>query len=588
MWTDLRKSASWLLGRGPRRISMDPNYEAERLRSARLARLLVLLGILLVIAAIFGLPSLWRGFKGWRAQGLATQAMAAIERREYTEASRRLSDAVGLARTHPNVLLAQARLASATGQANAVAAWERVLEQQPGEGAHWLDLALALFREERFGEASRAMEKTGAARTTARGNWVAGALAAQRGEKMRAETLLRESLRAGLPEPAEAQLTLASLLIGGPKNAEARTMLEALRPDPLWGRRAAGLLVEQARKAGEMPRAFQLARELAKAPTAQPEDYARLVDLLVAAEDWTGLEELLEKTLPVARKDRKVALAVLEGLLARHRFVQAEGWLADLPVEIWTSAEVAPVAGRIAAREARRETLLRDVVRRGDWSKSESLKQAFSARLAEFEKRDRTRSERWEKARQLASAEARRLRELVHLAADWQWTREHYQAQGALALHPDASPVEVRTWWELARAARDTAGVAHATRLLLDSGDYSMPVKTEYVRTVLLLGQDLDRAHQFARELFATESANAGVVAVFARSLRLQSRPAEALEAIVAAADRQLADPLLQLERAASLSANGQKDAARLVAAGAPSADWFPEEAALWKRCAAP
>lgn len=588
MWTDLRKSASWLLGRGPRRISMDPHYEAERMRAARRARLLVLLGILLVIAAIFGLPTLWRGFKGWRAQRLAAEALAAIEKREYADAGSRLSDAIGLARTHPSVLLAQARLASATRQATAVAAWERVLEQEPGDGPHWLDLALALFREERFGQAAKAMEKTGTARTTARGKWVAGALAAQRGEKIRAEALLRDSLRAGLPEPAEAQLTLAALLIGGPKNAEARTMLEALVQDPLWGRRAAGLLVEQARKAGEMPRAFQLARELTKAPSAQPEDYARLADLLVAAEDWTGLEEYLEGTLPVARNDRKVALALLEGLLAQHRYVQAEGWLADLPVEIWTSAEVAPVAGRIAAREARRETLLRDVVRRGDWTKTESLKQAFSARLAEFEKRDRTRSERWEKARGLAAGDARRMRELVSLAADWQWTRERFQAQGALALHPDASPVEVRGWWELAKAARDTTGVAHATKLLLDSGDYSTSVKTEYVRTVLLLGQDLDRAHQFARELFATESANAGVVAAYARSLRLQSRPAEALDAIVAAADRQLADPLLQLERAASLSANGQKDAARLVAAGAASADWFPEEAALWKRCAAP
>ena len=67
MWTDVKKGVRWVLGTGPRRISMDPVFEAERLRREKWARILILLGLIFVVGAVYATPHLWRQLQNWRA-----------------------------------------------------------------------------------------------------------------------------------------------------------------------------------------------------------------------------------------------------------------------------------------------------------------------------------------------------------------------------------------------------------------------------------------------------------------------------------------------------------------------------------------
>ncbi|MBS0658393.1 MAG: hypothetical protein JSR82_09150 [Verrucomicrobia bacterium] len=583
MWTDVKKGVRWVLGTGPRRISMDPVFEAERLRREKWARILILLGLIFVVGAVYATPHLWRQLQNWRADRIGAEALRAWESGDGTEAGRLAVEAAQIAPRHPTVLLARARLAETDEPAEAVVAWERVLEQRPEESTYRIELAFALHRAGRIGEAQRALERAGEALRTARGQWIAGLVAAARGDTDRAQACLRQALALGLKDPVEARLALAALLIETPAHAEARGLLEPLEKHPRFGRRARGLLAEEARAAGDPARAVQLARTLVLPPGVEPEDQVRLTRLLVATQSWVALEEHIDALVPFARTNRKLAAVQLACLLELGRFVQAEGWLNDLPPEIRNSAEVTPLAARTAAREQRQEALLRETLRRGDWTGAEVAQVANSARLAEFEQRDRLRQERWQKAIAQAGADADKLRLLATLAQDWRWARERSQLLSVLATHPDARRSELHAWREAAAQQRDTSGLASACRLLLAAGERRTDVRADFVRAHLLLGLEPERARQTAAELYAQEPGQPAVVAAYAASLRRQRQPAEALAALDRAAAQGLRSTSLAFERALSLQALNRLEEAASAAVAARDEELMPEEIALLK-----
>ncbi len=583
MWRDFIKTLARLVGRGTRRISMDPDFEAERLARARRIRLLFLAGILLISLAWVGARPLARFVKGRHAANLAAESIAATERRDLRLAAERLSAAAALSPAHPRVALAQGRLLNAVSLPEAVAAWERVIAAQPGVPEYQLELALAYFRAGRLGDSARAHAAAGASRDSARGAFVAGLLAASRGEIALGESFLRHSLQL---EPAriDTRIALGQLLLaGGPKSLEGRQILEPLREDALEGRRVTAILADHARNTGDLARGIALAQALADPPGGKPEDLVRLVRLLGEAHEEAQLDTLVKAVLPAARQDRKTAAALLGGLIALQRVAQADALVADLPTEIWTSGELLSTVAMLSARSVQGEPRLRELLRRGEWTDQELLRAACSARLAGFEGEERARSERWERARSLAGTRAAR-QQLLALAREWSWGREQLKLLGELAplLPPEIGLL--REWHRMAAALRDTAGVAAATEALLAAGDVSSRVKNDFAAASILLGQNRDRAARYAFENFSSEPADPNYLATYASSLRQQGRAAEALNVVEDAVQLGVSGPSLELERAAALEALGRREEAVRAAAGVPRGTRCPEEEAILTR----
>ncbi|MBS0656849.1 MAG: hypothetical protein JSR82_01220 [Verrucomicrobia bacterium] len=584
MWSDFVSFVRKLLGLGTRRISMDPEYEADRLRAARRWRLLFVAALVVGLIAWFAARPVSRYIKGRHADSLVREGETLFAVGEFEEAMKRMESAGALAPVRPSVLRLRARLMSAYNLPGAAAAWADLVRQTPEDEAVRIEWVIALLRADQREAAAKEFQLVSeAGRASARGRLASGMLVYLKGDARAAEAAIREAARLDASDLV-TRLELGRLLVMSNAEAEGRSVLEDLRTNPRFRRAATLLLIEAARRRADYPAALTLARELAAARNAEPVDLPRVLDLLRETKDETGLEAALQEAIPLTLRDRRASLALLVWLVEQRQHERALLFQQALPAEFWTAREFVPVLGLLLTRRADDLARLKDLLRRGDWSLQEAFRLACTARQAEWERDPPARRDRWTRALALAVKEPAALPVLQRCTREWNWPREQLAVLREIGVLSPQDRVALRAWYDFAAVQRDTVNVADAARALLAAGENSLQIRNDYATANLLLGQDMARAAQIALENYNSQPGGIVYVGTYAGSLRLLGRPADALRVLDEADTRGLKHPALTFERALALQALGRRAEAREIVEKLPAADRLPEHNALLKR----
>lgn len=581
MWSDFLRFVSKLFGLGARRISMDPEFEADRLRAARRLRWLVGTVLVLGLVAWLAARPVSRFVKGRHADSLVREGETLFAAGDFEGAMKRMESAGTLAPVRPTVLRLRAQLMTAHGMPGGAEAWGELVKQSPNDESLRVEWVMALLRSDQRASAADEFARVSAAgRATARGKLAEGLLAIDRRDLRAAEPLLREATRLN-KDDLVTRLELGRLLMLAGLEGEGQTVLRELESNPRFRRPAKLLLIDGARRRGDYPLAVGLARELATGREAEPTDLPRVLDILLELKDETGIETTLQDTLPLTLKDRRASLALLLWLVEQRQHERALLFLQALPLEFWTAREFVPVLGLLLTRRSPDLPRLKDLLRRGDWGAQEALRLACSARQAEWENDVNARRERWTRALATAVKDPRALPVLQRCTREWNWPREQLAVLREMGvLSPNDRPT-LRAWYEFAAVQRDTVNVADSTRALLAAGETSFAVRNDFATACLLLGQDLPRAAKIALENYTAKPESVVYTGTYAGSLRLQGRPADALGVLDEAAARGLTHPALTFERALALQAVGRRAEAIELVRSLPAADRLPEHNAL-------
>lgn len=576
--------------------TLDPQAPTEmHLELATFRRRLLwgsILLILLGVAAFFARPTL-RAVKSWHARNLVAEAEKLMAERNWNAASQRLGDAYTFAPGEPNVLFATARLASESGNGPmAVELWSRVCERPDVKPEQRLELALALVRAGRPASESNAqLALAGEAAKSARGRFVAAAVAFRQGDQQGALQCLREAVKAA-PNDSAMKIQLASPLVYRAARdreaaAEAALLLYEAQKDPRERLNATRLLRLLRVQTGELRRAKEEAVNVLTLDGSSFEDSLQLADILKRMGDKAGLDALFNPLLAEAQRNRAVAAALSSWLLDQAQVNDAARLLERVPAD-WRRTPPLSLTYARHLDDARRVADLREHLRNADWTGAEVEREAWNARLAQLQNNDRLRTETWGQLEKRALNNKPLLVRLLFLTKPWRWHAERLRLLHQLANQPPVDQLVLEEWRQVALASGQTIDLFEATWQLLEVGTNDPTVRSDAARSALLLARRVEDARKLAAEVYEESPGQPEFAATQAGAFRQEGRLDEAKRVLAPWAQmlaRGGAMPdRIAFEYAATLHAAGDAKGAAAAAKNVAPESLLPEEVAVLKQ----
>ncbi|MBS0657457.1 MAG: hypothetical protein JSR82_04325, partial [Verrucomicrobia bacterium] len=488
--------------------------------------------VLLVAAGFAALPTL-RAVKSWHARRLVAEAETFMAERNWNAASQRLGDAYTFAPGEPGVLLATARLAAESGNTGqAVELWSRVCDRPDATPEQRLELALALVRAGRpASEASAQLLLAGAAAQTARGRFVAAAIAYRLADLTGAIQLLREAVKLDPKDPA-MKIQLASPLVFRAARdkdaaAEAALLLYEAQKDPRERLNAGRLLRQLRLQTGDIRRAREEAMTVLSLDGATLDDSLQLAEIVKRLGDRSAVDAVLNPLLAEAPKNRGMSAALANWLLDQAQVNAAARLLERTPPE-WRRA--LPLALTYARHldDARRVADLREHLRNVDWTGAEPEREAWNARLAQLQNNERLRTETWAGLEKRAVGQRTLLLRLLYIAKPWRWHTERLRLLHQLASMPPLDQAVLEEWRQVAQAAGQTVDLCEASWQLLEVGTNDPVVRSDAARCALLLNRRVEDARKLAAEVYEESPGQPDFAATHAAGLRSAGQLEEA------------------------------------------------------------
>ncbi len=535
---------------------------------------------LAVAGWFWGRPA-WRGYQEQRS---LAQARKFVDRQDFRSASLSLRSALLANPENLEACRLMAELADEAGSPQALDWFRRLVERSPTP-EHQLRLAAAGLRYESppFRQTAEVLEQLRPATSNQASFHVLSAELALK-QKRPAGAIAGFATAASL-EPSNPwhRLNLAALNLQSADAriaAEARSTLDTLSTQDGVGPAALRWLVVDWRRSMGADAALPYSQRLVAAPEATLEDRLQHLELLGSGPDAAPF---LVETQRRAAEEPTQILRMVSWML-NHGFTnQAAAWLSELAPEMRDQQPVR--MARVSCLVASCDWAgLENELEGAAWGEWDFMRLAFLSRAASGQNQAQATELRWRQAVREAGERPGPVASLVNLALTWERREAAEQLLRQMARRP---AVERWALGELDRLYADSGNTRelhriHSRLIELDPGN--VVARNNYAATSLLLGLDLERACEMARQLRSEHPEDPVIASTYAFSLHLQGCTAEGLTALEGLPAEVLEQPGLALYYGVLLSATGQTNQVDRYLALASSASLLPEERLLLER----
>ena len=565
------------------RIQMREDFAWRRVRGWLLrwqtAALLVVLLTAASLAYVYGMPR----FRLYREQKYAQQAQQFLTKGDVRRAMLRAQQVLSMNFSNAIATRVFADLAEGFGAPQALYWRQRAQLLMPSATNQIALASTALWAEEfPFPTATKTLNEVELRyQQTALYHRVAGALALKLAKLQEAEQHYTEALKLDPDSPVNRMsLAVVRLQSKDPKIiTDSRTTLELLRTDRKLGLLATRSLVAESVDRREFERAETLSRQVLTNAHCSFSD--RILHLAILnARHSTNFQAFLAETEEQAKEHFFHGGELAAWLNTFGHAQQALDWLKRLPPQ-FTQQGLLPVALADSYVALGKWKELEAYLQSGRWVGLDHVRFAMMTLAAVKLSVDTPYSVAWQSALRFASDSPGALNMLAKLTASWGWKeRTEDVLWRAAQRYPEQS-------WPLTAlnnfyaSQRDTAGMRRVAQTAFQGNPKDNLAKNNYAMMSLLLGADVDKAHQFAAELHAADPRNPVFASTYSFSLFKRGRTPEALAILRELGLDQLDNPAVAAYYGIMLSASGDSQAARHYLDKASQAFLMPEELAL-------
>jgi len=409
------------------------------------------------------------------------------------------------------------------------------------------------------------------------------ALVSQRtGKTARAKAYLM-SLLALRPNDSNARFELAKLrlLDGFTENRPAaRTEIRNLVSDPALRERALSLLIIDAINEKNGNDAVEFADQLATSVNSSAQNQLLIAETYrrFAPHKHDAFLAQLEKNF--ADSPEK-AIALTGYFITSEQPAELTRWIATLP-EATKTNEGVQINSAFAFVLQKKWDELETYLRNCKWKDNEFVRHALLAYKHRAVGNERLFSEEWKLAVIEIGNNQRKLQSLLARVNSWNWVDERYELLWKrFSIDPaDATTRQQLTAWESSRG--NTSGLNRLFSRIVEVSPQDTNAKNNFAYTSLLLGTNLDRAFEIARDNYKIEPKNRDYLGTLSFALYKQGKPQDALQTLDSAGIGALIDPERLLMRALYLAELGKtQEASDVLASIRVTSLPLPEERRL-------
>ena len=522
-------------------------------------------------------------FQQYREQRYATQAQQFFDKGDFARAMLRVRQVLSGNPTNLTAMGIIAELADRAGSPHALYWRQRMVVLNPNS-TNRLALAKTSLRAEAFPfpAATKSLsEIEPLSRQSSTYHLVAGALAIRQSNLKLAEEHYAEALKLNPEDPVNRMSLAVVRLQSGNLGliTDSRTTLELLRTDQQVGVLATRSLIAESIARKELARAESLSWQILT--NAQVSFSDRIVHLAILnAEQSPQFEAFLNETKKHA-EEHAFYVGELAAWMNRFGLAQANlEWISGLSERITRQGMVPiAVADSYFALEQWRELVA--YLKRDRWTGLEHVRLGmltFASWKVEGGKRNPLL---WQQAILVAAGSPAMLNTLAEMSAAWGWKEEPERVLWhAVNKHPN------QNWPLLAlerlySSQRDTAGLRRVFLALTQNNPNDLLARNNYAMMSMLVGADVAKAQEYAKELHSTEPDNPVFASTYAFSLYLKGETQAALQILRAVGLERLNDPAFATYYGVFLTAAGDAKTAQDYLSKAAKAFLLPEEMAL-------
>lgn len=523
---------------------------------------LALIGLVVGIVAygIYAYPQ-------WRQDRLISLARDAMEKRDWRAAGLSLREALNSNRLNPDLYRAMAEFDFQRLSPQTVRWRKTVLELEPGgvEDIYMLaanSVALGLHVE-----AQAALDQLPPEEKETKRAWnIQAALALTQGQLDEGRALLTEMAeRFGQDE--HLQLNLAKLQLISPdaeEKAQGREALQVFRRHEKHGAEALRALTKDAMQEGDLDLAQRRVNELLAHPKTEAQDFLLRLSIIQKQNPEEFHAEMVRQ-MEVVGDDAYSAQFYLNWLLQKDWPDQALALVPVMDPKLKESPLISLLLGQALVRAGRWSEFAEEHATT-DWAELEFLRLAYLARAKQL---SGGRIEEWEPLWQQSVAatgqQAKSLQVLAQTAAGWGWGEQALPVWKQLSEtgeQPVLALQQMAAWHRTQRQARPLFNVYRQALRMLPR---DVTVRNNYASYSLVLGEDLEAAHQLADQLYQENRDIPQIAGTYAHSLLLRGKPEEALAVLHTLNDEDREITEIALIEARALAAVGRQEAARTV-----------------------
>jgi predicted Zn-dependent protease len=526
-------------------------------------------------------------YDGWRERRLLHRATAFLQEGKLSKATQTAQE---LLRQHPDCLPALRILADAAERQNLeeTVSWrEQIARQLPNDVESQLNVASAALRFGKLDLAREALDRVPSSeRDGAAFHVVAGWLARAEGNLTEQEEQFAAAVGKE-PKNNLYQFNLAALQIYSTdpeKSAKARDTLQRLGQVTPYRTGALRALLNDAVARNALVAADNFAQQLQMSPEITFADYLLCLNFYRKL-DQKKFRLVLDRVKPFAARDPSNLASLIDWMNQNGLAGDVVKWIDKLPQAQLSSMQTS-VAVADAYASTKNWSRLKRWTGTGMWGESDYLRLAYEA-IATRQSRSRSGTANpefetlWHSAEQLASEQPERELALARLSSKWEFENESEELWQRVAENPPMRRQALEELRRLYRGKNETTKLYDVLRRLHETSPNEAPITADLARLGLNLGQNIERAHQLAKEAYDRAPNEVNCAVTYAFSLSRLGRNADALAIIQNLPPDQLHDPHAAVYVAVLLAEAGQIEPARDYIAAADDQKIYPEEEKL-------
>lgn len=498
----------------------------------------VIVGLLLVLVGLgLGYRPAVNRYKVWKQQRALSQAREFIDQRDFPSAKLALNVALTAVPGDTQALRVAADLLEQAGSPEVMMLRRRLVQLAPDSLSDRVSLINSALRYRDINAARDAMRDFPLNQTDEPEAIKAALAYAMATDNRPIADALFDRLKGIEPDNENLTVMHALLRLKSPRAetvSAARQELEQYANNPRFSLFIRREMILAAMQRNDRDDARRLAKLIAADPRATLSDRLHEANFALNV-DKRPFGEIFASLDPVAGKQTRDAAELLRWTIVVGQPAQGKAWLQTLPDAIRDSAEVLPVKAELAAVMEDWDGLA-GLLEDGAWGQVErdTIRLAFSARLAADRKNPALQRQIWDEALSAAGRSLSNLTVLYRVAGVWNWEDEGERVLWAITRAYPLQAWAHQTLFNVYRQRRDTENM-RALIGTLREGDGSM---LRYRHDWALLSMLTTRspiwnpAKQAMHDLYQADPANAYYATGYAFALAQSDKANEAMEVL--------------------------------------------------------
>jgi cellulose synthase operon protein C len=543
--------------------------------------------ILVAIAAFFGVGAAgawWIArplYKNWREERANQVARDFFQKGDYPNALLAVRKTLGYNQLNVDAWRLAVEITEKQGTPEVIFYQQHLANVQPTFENRLKHLQLAV-KFHAYKEAEATISKIGEQGAKSPEFLELAALVSRRtGNATRAKYYLM-SLVSLQPSNAKARFDLAQLRLveGVTENKPSiRAEIRNLATDPEFRARGYGLLLADSLQSQNSSESLELADQLSQIPDIPPTTSILVLDAyrrFAPSRFKTLLTQMQERFKGEADK----VIILTNYLIGNEMPGDTRSWIDALDEKVRT-VEGVQVTYAYALLMLKDWEALETFLRGCKWVENEYARHALLAYRYRMANREREFNEEWRLAVIELGNNPRRLQTLLTQVTSWNWQDQRFELMWKrFTLEPgNASIRNQLIVWERGRG--NTSGLNRLFARMVEYDPKDMDAKNNYAYTSMLLGINLDRAYQSAREAHEANPKNPFYSTTQAFSLYRQGKYENALDIMHSMGVAAITVPERTLLQAVILIANGKFEEGASMAMPLKLDSFLPEERRL-------